>query len=163
MVLSARVAPSPLPGSTLDVAALKRLTDALNGLDINSLKQALDSLTNVISNPDQPSQSVIQGYPNNATSLIIVRILCPTIIPESYRFADIPVPNGMSLLIKGWPTNLGLVYVGYSPTIDVNTSYPLARNETLSVAVQNANALYVSAVNAGDSVVLLVERRGFSG
>lgn len=77
----------------------------------------------------------------------------------NYRLPSIPVPEGMQLLLRGWPTNLGIIYItGDTATLNqINNSYPLLANETISMRVTNASCLHVAAVIAGEFVVMAVE------
>jgi hypothetical protein len=87
-----------------------------------------------------------------------LRFVCP-VADRNYALPSIPVPEGMELLLRGWPTNGGIIYVtGDSATLNqVNNSYPLLANETLSLRIQDACKLHVAATVAGEFVVLAVE------
>ncbi len=87
-----------------------------------------------------------------------LRFVCPA-INTNYRLPSIPVPEGMSLLLRGWPTNGGIIYVtGDSAVLNqVNNSYPLLANETLSIRITDASTLHVAATVAGEFIVLAVE------
>jgi hypothetical protein len=94
----------------------------------------------------------------NQTYFKALRFMCPA-ANTNYVLPSIPVPEGMALLLRGWPTNLGIIYVtGDSATLNqVNNSYPLLANETLSIRIKDACKLHVAATVAGEFVVLAVE------
>jgi hypothetical protein len=75
------------------------------------------------------------------------------------QLPQIPVPEGMQLLLRGWPTNGNIVYITGSSANQnqINDSYPMLANETLSLRVRNANTIYVAAVVAGESLAIIVE------
>ena len=105
---------------------------------------------------------VIQGYPSNAPTIQVATVALPSITASTtgaQRFPDMVVHNGMALLIKAAPSNLGIVYIASSmaSALNINSAYPLLPNETLSIYVTTPFGLWGSAINAGDFVYLLIE------
>ena len=148
----------------LDEATMNLLIAmAQSGTDLQTLVQkVIDSL-------DSLSLDV-KGYPPNADSVESTRI--PIVALDlAVQLPDIPVPDGMSLLIKGWPANRGTLFIARSSssTVNPNQSYPLLPNENVRYYIKNANALYVAGITAGgisfagDSIVLTVESRQGGG
>ncbi|MDP2729129.1 MAG: hypothetical protein Q8O55_01445 [Dehalococcoidales bacterium] len=78
-----------------------------------------------------------------------------------YQLPDAPVPDGMTLQLKGWPTNGGLIYVSDSEAnvTNPNAVWPLLPNEAIGYNVQNLNAIFVSGTVVGDLVCWTFERR----
>ncbi len=103
----------------------------------------------------------VQGYVPNAKGIIATRIQITALV-RPFNLPDIEVPDDMALLIKGWPTNGGLIYVSdTSPgSTNVNQVWPLLANEFVGYRVKNANAIWISGTQLGDWAVMTVERRG---
>ncbi len=101
-----------------------------------------------------------QGWVPNASGIRSTRVVCPTAL-QGYNLPDISVPEDMQLLIKGWPANFGLIYVGESlgTAGNINQIWPLLPNENVGYRITNANLIWVSAVLANDSAVCTVEQR----
>lgn len=82
-----------------------------------------------------------------------------------YQLPWVEIPQGMELAIKGYPTNLGLVYVSYSPSavLNINTAWPLVASEALHLAGINALAYWFCSALIGESIICTVEQRSRSG
>jgi hypothetical protein len=95
----------------------------------------------------------------NADSASIVGMTIP-VVNTSFRLPNITIPDNFALLIKAWPTNVlgALIYVGYTSWFDLDTIYPLIRNEPIAYKVKNANILYVSTNVAGSRLVITTEQ-----
>jgi len=108
--------------------------------------------------PGQPGQLSLQvaGYPPNTESMIATRVQVP-VLGRHYRLPDIAVPDDFLLQLKGWPTNLGTLYVGNSQgtVTNINQVWPLLPNEAIGYRVKNARELYVAGIAppAGASVI----------
>jgi hypothetical protein len=102
----------------------------------------------------------VQGYPPNAESIATTRVLIGA-IDTAYGLPDIVVPDDMNLQLKGWPTNAGIIYVGYSraTVIDLNQVWPLLANEAIGYRVKNAKGIFISGTVPGDWLALTVEQR----
>lgn len=102
---------------------------------------------------EEPSLSV-KGYPPNQSGIIVSRRVIAA-LGQWYEFPDIPVPEGYTVLFKGWPTNAGVVYVAGSRNEagNIETVYPLLANEFVRLQIQNFNQVYVSGLAAGGSFV----------
>lgn len=106
-----------------------------------------------------------QGWPANRTG-----IRCQTVplaaAATGYQLPDQPVPSGFSVLVKGYPTNAGLVFVGEDLTYVTNipaggaggSVWPLLPNEGVGFQVDNVNRIWVSAATPGDMVSWAMER-----
>jgi len=100
----------------------------------------------------------VQGWPANTDSITSIRV---AIAPATgLQMPDIRVPSGMSLIIKAWTLNPGILQVGASlaECSNVNQSFPLLPNEIVAYQVQNANQIYIAANAAGCTVCLTVEK-----
>lgn len=140
---------------TLDADTLKLLaTMASNIGSIDDDTSAILAALGV--DPDIPAPGVVP----NANGITATRVLiaAPGI---AYRFPSIMVPDDMHLVIKAWPTNAGIIYVGGAAheAINVNQSYPLLPNDLVSYRVDNAERIWVSGDTAGDFVVCTAEQR----
>ena len=95
----------------------------------------------------------------NADGIRSFVVPCPA-ANTAYRLPECSVPDDMPLVIKAYPTNAGMIFVGESASaaINPNQSYPLLPNEAVAYRVKNADAIYISANTAGDSVVCTVEQ-----
>lgn len=86
------------------------------------------------------------------------RFIC-SVANQNYALPDIPVPEGMQLLLKGWFGNGNVIYITGSAAErnNVNDSYPLLAGETLALRVQNAKNIYAAAGVAGEGLAIIVE------
>ena len=105
--------------------------------------------------------NVYQGFPNNVAKIRTVRVTC-TLAGRAYQLPDFPVVNGMQLIIKAWPLNANLIYVGEDliASTNVDRIYPLAASESVSYQVNNADTIYISSLIPGESVSLTTEKVG---
>lgn len=107
----------------------------------------------------------VQGFPANARGVRTFTRNC-AVANRAYQGDDMAVPEGMSLIIKSYPTNpvgsLIQVASALSDATNVNSSWPLMPNEAVGYQVQNANQMYVSSTVAGLLVVFSVERAEFT-
>jgi hypothetical protein len=133
------------------VAAILASSDSI---DSNLLK-IINELANLAIN--------IQGFPPNAPGTRSFSKLC-AVANQSYQGDDMEVPEGMSLLIKSYPTNAGASIIRVASSItdatNPNSSWPLLPNEAVAYQVKNANQIYVSASIAGSLVIFSAERTG---
>lgn len=131
------------------ITAIAATTDSI---DYNLLK-VIDELTHLAIN--------VQGFPPNAHGTRSFSKVC-IVANQSYQGDDMAVPEGMSLLIKSYPTNAAasIIRVASSPSdaTNPNSSWPLLPNEAVAYQVKNANLIYVSASIAGSIVIFSVER-----
>jgi len=102
----------------------------------------------------------VQGYPPNTETITATRVLIAA-VNTAYQLPDIVVPDDMNLQLKGWPTNAGIIYVGYSRAtcININQVWPLLANEAIGYRVKNANAIFISGTVPGDWLAITVEQR----
>jgi len=118
------------------------------------LTQALGAL----GEPSQPGQLNLQvaGYPPNTETMIATRVQIVA-LGRHYQLPDIAVPDGFMLQLKGWPTNLGTIYIGNAQgtVTNINQVWPLIPNEAVGYGVKNARELYVAGIAppAGASIV----------
>ena len=107
---------------------------------------------------------IVHGFPPNARGIRTFTRNC-AVANQAYQGDDMVVPEGMSLIIKSYPTNpvLSLVRVAsaQSDATNINSSWPLMPNEAVGYQVQNANQIYISATVAGLLVVFSVEKAEF--
>lgn len=78
-----------------------------------------------------------------------------------YQLPDVPVPDTMELLIKGWPGNFGIIYIAENQpsATNINQVWPIIANELVAYKVKNANCIWVSGTVVGDFVGFTVEQR----
>jgi hypothetical protein len=104
----------------------------------------------------------VQAWPPNVKYVRSFTVLC-TVAGQPYRANQMTIPDGMNLVIKNHPTNAAacIIQVATSPadSININSSYPLVRNEAISYAVQDAYEFYVSSNVANQLVVFTAERK----
>lgn len=102
------------------------------------------------------------GWPANADAITALRVL---VAPTGTQLPSITIPSGMTLVIKAWALNPGWLQVGPSlaECTNVNQSFPLLPNETVSYQVENADQIYVSGTIAGCYACLTVEQRRAGG
>ena len=119
--------------------------------------------------PGQPGQLNLQvaGYPPNTESVIATRVQI-AVLGRHYQLPDIAVPDGFVLQLKGWPANLGTIYVGNSQgtVTNINQVWPLLPNEAIGYGVKNAREFYVAGIAppvgasiVGDWVGITVEQQ----
>ncbi len=96
----------------------------------------------------------------NADTIISTRVLIAAVL-RAYNLPDIVVPDDMELQIKGWPTNAGIIYVGYSraTAFNIESAWPLLANEAIGYRIHNADEIWVSGTVAGDLAAITVEQR----
>ena len=106
-----------------------------------------------------------QGWPANRSG-----IRCATMplaaATTGYQLPVQPVPSGFTVLVKGYPTNAGLVFVGEDLSYVTNipaggaggSVWPLLPNEGIGFQVDDVSRIWVAAATAGDMVSWAVER-----
>jgi len=155
---SRKAAPAP-PGGELTlppefVQLITAIAASSDSIDSNVLK--------VISELSKLSINV-QGFPVNTNSVRSFSKLC-AVANQAYQGDDMVVPEGMSLLIKSYPTNAAASIVRVASSIsdatNINSSWPLVPNEAVGYQVRNANQIYVSATIANSIVIFSAEKVG---
>jgi hypothetical protein len=106
-----------------------------------------------------------QGWPANRPG-----IRCATMplaaAATGYQLPVQPVPSGFTVLVKGYPTNAGLIFVGEDLSYVTNipaggaggSVWPLLPNEGIGFQVDDVSRIWVAAATAGDMVSWAVER-----
>jgi len=158
-VNSRKPAPPAPPGGELTlppefvqlIAAIAATSDSID----ENLLRVIDEITKIAIN--------VQGFPANMPGIRSFAKLC-AVANQAYQGDDMVVPEGMSLLIKSYPTNgaASIVRVASSQadSTNLNSSWPLVPNEAVGYQVKNANQIYVSASIAGSIVIFSAERVG---
>lgn len=67
-----------------------------------------------------------------------------------------PVGAGKAVAVQAIPGNSGTIYVG-DATVDSSTGYPLVGGQVVTLAVEDAANIYVTAPTTGDAVAWIVE------
>ena len=102
------------------------------------------------------------GWPPNADGTRSFAILC-VLANTAYPAPDMEIPDGMALAIKAWPLNAvgSLIFVARTPAeaTNVNSSWPLIPNESITYHVKNANRFHVSSNVAGSIAIFTAEQR----
>ncbi|MDD5700621.1 MAG: hypothetical protein PHU23_01110 [Dehalococcoidales bacterium] len=121
----------------------------LSTAEIRDLIKTLE-LTGGINGPPE--------YPNNRTMTAFVVV--GNVAGRPYQVPGCDIPEGRQLVIKGYPTNGGLTYVGFSSPSSANwqQSWPLRGNESIAYKIKNSNELWVSFQVAGERAVFTVEQ-----
>lgn len=166
LVNSGRARATPGQGPlVLDETTMQLLVAmAENGADISRLLQTILKVTET----GEAGPITVQGYPDNADSIEAGRVVINA-LDTGVQFPDVVVPNGMALLVKGFPRNGNLLFIGKSQnaSININQSYPLLPNENVRYYIKNASALWVAGItgfsNVNDSIVLTVEQKQEGG
>jgi hypothetical protein len=132
------------------IIAIAASTDNVDS-NINQIIQALNTLA-----------INVQGWPANADSLAALRV---DILMTGTQLPFIPIPGGMSLVIKAWALNAGWLQVGASRAEcqNVNQSFPLLPSEIVAYQIQNADQIWIAANAAGCFACLTVEQRRKGG
>jgi hypothetical protein len=134
---------------------------AVNLDDVNSAK--LPALLKALQDLNIPG-NIFQGWPENTEFITATRLQVPAavggIVPAT-QLPDVPVPDGMALLLKAGPLNTGIVFIGESQAAanNVNQSWPLGASEMVWYYVKNAINIWFSGTVPGDFLYLTVERR----
>ncbi len=104
----------------------------------------------------------MKGYAPNMPSGITGRVTISQ-LNHAYQLPAISIPDDYYLILKAWPGNTGLIYVGFSAvgvTNQLEQAYSLIPNEFIGYRVQVASVLYVGGNFINDSVTYTVEQGG---
>lgn len=144
----------PAPGS--EPVDLNTITDLLTQINNN-----LIAFNEMFSQTEETSQLTVQGYPNNATGLEIVRLDIAA-LNTAYQFPDVEVPNGFQVLFKAWPTNAGIIYLGKTgpDARNVVQVCPMLPNDVVTLAIKNSKMVFITGTAVGDFMTMMVESRG---
>jgi hypothetical protein len=143
-------------GSITELASPK-----INGLSLSEqlLAQIRDLLTDIRSKTPVGAHL---AYPKNTAAVQVLRV--PVLVANrAYQCPELSIPDGMALVIKAAPYNNAAGYIRVGQTaaecLNINSSFPLVPNESISLYIVNANKLYFSGTVTGDFVYFLVETR----
>ena len=149
----------------LDQATLDLL--AAIGLAVSDIDQAMAKLDDILNALGQGGGSPGQGWPANRSGIRCNTMPLPA-VNTAYQLPDQPVPSGFTVLIKGYPTNAGLIFVAedLAPAMNIPNAavgnggsvWPLLPNEGIGFQVDNVNRIWVSTATAGDMISWAVER-----
>lgn len=159
------------PGGVIDEAtrqAIIAIAEA-NALLVADVEDLLTNVASILaampqgipSNGGTPSSGPVVVVTKNVDgiqtrSVVIDALLRPIQLPS------MPIPDGMSVLIKAWPAppNVGIIYVAESReySLDLNYITPLRPGEFISYRVKNASAIWVSGTAPGDRVSATAEK-----
>jgi len=129
---------------------------AVQAEQVQALTVTLNNL--VVTLGGTPTIEVEDPFENTRIG-ITGQLICP-VIGMGYRLPPIPIPKNKQLVVKGLPLNTGYVYVAFSQADVQNwlVGYPLFANEGIGYAIQNANAIWVSADTLNEGVAFTVEQ-----
>jgi len=106
----------------------------------------------------------IKGYAPNSYNIRVARLFINN-LTLAIHLPSINIPDDTHLLIKAWPANVGLIYVGNSATSVIPTAggiitdaWPLLPNEIVGYKLKNSNTVYIGGNTIGDSFVISVEQ-----
>ena len=126
-----------------------------------ALAQSVGNIETLLGSPDgNGAPGVSQGYAPNCEFITAMRVQI-TALNTGHQLPNITVPDDFNLLLRGWPTNGGIIYLAGSERecVNVNTAWPILPNDMVWYRVKNAEAVWVSGTAVGDFIVLTVERR----
>jgi hypothetical protein len=146
------------PGGEVQIPEeLWNLIIAIAG-SLNNVDADLDS---VIAAIEALSIGGGRGWPENTNSARSFGIQCVA-VNTAYQANDMEVPDGMFLAIKSSPLNAvgSIIFVARSRAdcLNVNSSWHLALNESISYQVKNASTFYVSSNLAGSLALFSAEQ-----
>lgn len=99
------------------------------------------------------------GYPSNTETFFVGQVEVK-IANAAVSIGQLPIVNGMSLVIKAHPDNNGVVRVGPSQANAENAlvGWPLMPNEGISYKIKNAMTVWVTSDTAHDVVCWSLEQ-----
>jgi hypothetical protein len=158
IALRRRVAQEPTTIVGLDQATLDLL--AAIGTGVAGLDELLPGKLDEILAALGATPGGVSGVPPNLSYIRTFRVVGTVAPAAPQAFPQCFISDGMSLLVKGYPTNLALVYVGGSSNSagNVNSSYPLQPGEVVRYFIKDSSTLYLRVINAGESVICTVEQ-----
>ena len=74
--------------------------------------------------------------------------------------ADVAVPEGVLVVVKGHPDNTGTITIASSSAAAVNTTATcdrLAANQSVSLQIKNTNQIWADATVAGERALITFE------
>ena len=151
----AEAKPPPEGEISLDEAAMNLLLAiATNSDDIDA--NTLETINAINRLAAALGVSVIK----NPNAIAAFRVFV-NVVNRAVQLPERDIPYDMELVIKAWPTNLGLMYVANSQpeATNINSSYPLIANEFVRYRIENSKQIWINASRAGESVVCTVEQR----
>jgi hypothetical protein len=154
------------PGTLkLDQATLDLL--AAIGIAVSDIDLSMAKLDEILAALTQGGSTPGQGWPANSPGFRANTIPLGA-INTAYNLPAFPVPSGFTVMVKGYPTNVGLIFVAEDSNSALNVPiplvgnggsvWPLLPNEGVGLQVQNVNDIWVSTATAGDMVSWIVER-----
>lgn len=121
--------------------------------------KTVEEIAELLSKLDGP---LVQGFPVNATAIHSFSVTC-AVVGQPYQVPEMVAIDGFKITVKAWPTNgaAAYIYVGStaSECTNVNSCYPLIRNEAYPVGLDNTKGLWVSTNVAGSRVIFSTEQR----
>ena len=95
---------------------------------------------------------------NKATFITLQKDVAAAGIAE--QLPDVQVPDGYDLVVKAKVGNEGNIYVGNSKenAEDHTVTFSLAAKESVTLAVINANVVWIDADNNGEGIEGIVEQ-----
>jgi len=133
-------------------AGIKTLLEAI-AEGQNAMLQAITGIEAV------PGQVTIGIVPN--TEEIACGRAQVAALNTSYNCPDLEVPDDMAIVLKAWPANGGIIFIGNtSPEArNLMSVYPLIANESIAYRIKNLNEIYFSGNGVGDWLCWTVEHR----
>lgn len=138
------------PGQELIPAELAKLIAAMAAA-IDRIDQNIATLS-----------IAVQGWPPNTKYIRAFTLVCLA-ANTPYQVPAMVIPDGMHLLVKAHPFNAAasLIQVATSASecLNVNSSWPLALNEPIAFAIENAQDIFISTNIAGSQAIFVAEER----
>ena len=121
-----------------------------------AMAQEMDALLQAVQNLTID----VQGWVPNADGITSGRLNVQA-LNTARQLPHLVVPDDMEIQLKGWPTNLGIIYVASTDPAakNINTVWPLLANEAIGYRIKNLNELYFSGTVVGNWVCWTVEKR----
>ena len=151
----AEAAPPPVGEVTLDEAAMNLL------LAIAESADSIDADTSEVFNAiNRLAAALGVSVLGNPPEILNLRVFIP-VVNQPIQLPNITIPYDMRLVIKAWPTNMGLIYIANSrpEALNINAVYPLLANELYWCKIKNMQQLWLNATRAGESAVVSVEQQ----
>ncbi len=124
--------------------------------------ESLETVKSILAQMLNPGGVTIKGYPSNFPAGITGRITINQ-LNHAYQLPGFSIPDDVRLVLKAWPTNAGLIYIGFTAigvTNQLEGAYPLILNEPIAYRVQRASQLYGAGTVVGDSFTYTAEQGG---
>lgn len=129
-------------GAAASLEAIQRIETAIHGLQFPTVAGAIG----VVPNAD--------FFASGRMNVLALN--------QARQLPHMEIPDDFEVVLKGWPTNGGIIYVACTaPSAgNINAVWPLIANETIGYRIENLNTVYFTGTVVGDWICWTVEQRG---